>query len=698
MTKLTSTVLFKKTVLASFISLCVSQSVFALQEISDDALSETTGEGIALLPENFSFRFNGADNANNGAGTYGAGSIRLIPVGPLSATATAKGYKKADAWLYGLSLSQSSKNLGAAIDGSDWGNLYGRPIDSWGTADNPWVLTTLNDQNVPNFAGTISNVTYLALEAPLRKMVLPAAGTAESSAYNLKLGLWTDIFQRDATVAENGLNGLSNRLRLAAVWDGFSINGSNLKVFQTLDGVTPSMGGTYNATLKINNVPTVKTFNYGMNTNYNKTFGVAGLVRLNSGATDTKRGTVSNQTTTREIVQMNYDPATKTFSEGAVLATTNGTMTSATANETNNSNGIQISYTPMTNGGLDPYNKFYSGSFSNGGVCTTPQGNTTGGDGQFGQCLNQNGFTTRRLRVKGTNDWTAPTATSVFRISTQEIAGGTYDNSTPALGGAVPNFRPNGNADGIFLYDMNVNLVLGNLYQPLMLSTDGNNFSIELARIPNAQEVYRRIYTRYENIDPAASVDPGVTYLGSTCNIYQCGTSTVAGYQGSSATHSSITIGATDYDPATNRLSAHKGIGSYGVSIGELKSGTGLASSTQEDFTQVWQRSRGTTTQSCGFLCTETIWGGWGAWGAVAPKAPVTGQPHPSLNRPNPYETTWRQNYNNQILGIQTTTPTDIAGRINNMQPPGATVNNNFGSAAIDGLLIQHLKLTTTGL
>ncbi|MEB3792885.1 hypothetical protein [Acinetobacter sp. IK40] len=693
MTKLTSTVLFKKTVLASFISLCVSQSVFALQEISDDALSETTGEGIALLPENFSFRFNGADNANNGAGTYGAGSIRLIPVGPLSATATAKGYKKADAWLYGLSISQSNKNLGAAIDGSDWGTLYGRPIDSWGTADNPWVLTTLNDQNVPNFAGTISNVTYLALEAPLRKMVLPAAGTAESSAYNLKLGLWTDIFQRDATVAENGLNGLSNRLRLATVWDGFSINGSNLKVFQTLDGVTPSMGGTYNATLKINNVPTVKTFNYGMNTNYNKTFGVAGLVRLNSGATDTKRGTVSNQTTTREIVQVDYDPTTNTFFENGVLAT-GTTITSAQANASNNTNGIRTSYDPPTNATV-------SGSFPSGGMCTSPKPNTVGGSVQVGQCYNQNGFTTRRLRAKGTNDWTAPTSTSVFRISTQEIAGGTYDNSTPALGGAVPNFQANTNADGIFLYDMNVNLVLGNLYQPLMLSTDGNNFSIELARIPNAQEVYRRIYTRYENIDPAASVDPGVTYLGSTCNIYRCGTSTVAGYQGSSATHSSITIGATDYDTTTNKLSAHKGIGSYGVSIGELKSGTGLSSAMQEDFTQVWGRTRGYNTSfslSC-FCQLPTTWQAWSTtWNPVSPKAPVTGQPHPSLNRPNPYETTWRQNFNNQILGIQTTTPTDIAGRINNMQPPGATVNNNFGSAAIDGLLIQHLKLTTTGL
>lgn len=689
MAKSTSTVAFKQTLLASFIGLCMSQTAFALQEISDEGLSQATGEGIALLPENFSFRFNGADTANGGAGTYGAGSIRLIPVGPLSATATAKGYKKADAWLYGLSLSQSNKNVGAAINGSDWGTLYGRPIDSWGSASNPWVIKTLTDDNVPNFVGNIENVTYLTLEAPLRHTTLPASGSAESSAYNLKLGLWTDIFQRDANVAESGLNGLSNRLRLAAVWDGFSINGSNLKVFQTLGGVSPAMGGTYDALMKVNGVETTKTFNYGLNTNYNQTFGVAGLVRLNSGVTDTKRGTVSNQTVTREIVQVDYNPTTNTFFENGVLAT-GATITNAQGNASNNTNGIRTSYDPPTNATV-------SGSFPSGGMCTDPVRNTVGGSDQVGQCYNQNGFTTRRLRAKGSNDWTAPTATSVFRISTQELVGSASDSSTPALGGVVPNFQPNSNADGLFLYDVNINLVLGNLYQPLMLSTDGNNFSIELARIPNVQEVYRRIYTRYEHIDPAASVDSGVTYLGSTCNIYQCGSSTIAGYQGSAATHSSITIGSTEYNPVTNQLTAHKGIGAYGVSIGELKSGTGLQSSVQEDFTQVWVRSRGAGSCSI-FTGYCGSWGAWGGWTAVAPKAPLTGQPHPSLNRPDPYETTWRQNFNNQILGIQTTTPANIAGRVNSMQPTGATVSNNFGSAVIDGLLIQHFKFSTTGL
>ena len=83
----------------------------------------------------------------------------------------------------------------------------------------------------------------------------------------------------------------------------------------------------------------------------------------------------------------------------------------------------------------------------------------------------------------------------------------------------------------------------------------------------------------------------------------------------------------------------------------------------------------------------------------MAPKPALAGQEHPSLNRPNPYETVQRQNYNNQILGLQTTMPVGtMAATINAMGSPGGSVSNNFGSAVIDGLLIQHLKFTTTGL
>ena len=118
-------------------TLCVAivvanmQSVFALETLDDDSLSEATGEGIALLPENYSVSMNGANPTtglytdNSGAGTYGTGYMRFIPVGPLSAAATAKYYKKADVWLYGVSLGQSKKNYSATIDATDWGVPFG---------------------------------------------------------------------------------------------------------------------------------------------------------------------------------------------------------------------------------------------------------------------------------------------------------------------------------------------------------------------------------------------------------------------------------------------------------------------------------------------------------------------------------------------------------------------------------------------
>jgi hypothetical protein len=54
--------------------------------------------------------------------------------------------------------------------------------------------------------------------------------------------------------------------------------------------------------------------------------------------------------------------------------------------------------------------------------------------------------------------------------------------ATPALGGAMPVFDQN---EGLFLYNPNINLVLGSLYQPLTfgVAADGKNFTMELARI-----------------------------------------------------------------------------------------------------------------------------------------------------------------------------------------------------------------------
>ena len=124
--------------------------------------------------------------------------------------------------------------------------------------------------------------------------------------------------------------------------------------------------------------------------------------------------------------------------------------------------------------------------------------------------------------------------------------------------------------------------------------------------------------------------------------------------------------------------------------FGESLAQAGLNTQASTDYVQVWNRTR---TDSGGG------WSACGAWGAVAAKPALTGQPHPSLNRPTPYETVFNQNYNNQVLGIHTTMPvSNMAGTLNNITPLGSSALNNFGSVAIDGLLIQHLKFSTTGL
>ncbi|HMY28467.1 MAG TPA: hypothetical protein PLY05_06495 [Agitococcus sp.] len=723
------------------------QSAFALESLDDETMSETTGEGIALLPENYSFMMNGANPStglytdNSGAGTYGTGYMRFIPVGPLTTTATNNGYQKADAWLYGVTLGQSKKAYGATIDSTDWGvpfgaisatpaaTDFGRTITSWGTAENPWVVKTVTDNTVPNFTGTTKSVTYLGLEAPLyNTAAISSLSASEQSAYNLKLGYWMDVFMRNAAVADSGTTAeLSNRLRLAFAWNGFSMNGSNFKIFQTLDGATA--GGTYSATLKINGTDTLKTFNKGLSTSYNQTFGMAGLLRFNSVPTDARRGTVSNQTNTRQIIRLDYNPLSNydvnsntrsgNYFENGILQTTSGSIASAAAEGTNTTAGITETYQPMTEtslrgpaGQTPPYQASYPGTFPNGGVCTDPDAipNVGSGNDQYGQCVSNEGYTTRRFKAFGYNDWAPPSERSVMRISTREL--GTAFAGTPALGGAtggVPNFQPGATAEGLFFYDVNINLVLGNLYQPIMLSTDGNNFSFEMARIPNVSSIYTKIYTRY----PGDLGDPGVTYEGSTCNIYQCGThpvgtnTTISGnYQASTATHSSITIGATERVNSkvvnsitynnVNQIEAHKGVGAYGISIGELKSGSGIYSESVVDYTQVWLRTR--AHNYCGAFCGSSF-GAWGAWQAQSPKTATTSTLHPSLDRPEPYETVQRQNYNNQILGIQTTMPVGtMASTLNAMGSPGGSVNNNFGSAVIDGLLIQHLKFSTTGL
>lgn len=612
----------------------------ALEQISEQEMSESTGEGIAFLPENFFIRTN--DGARDSTGAYiqnnsnqvlDAGYIRVVPVGNVSANRKAVGFDKADVYLYGFSYSQSNKQLGEARDYSDLSSGFGRPIDSWGTEKNPWILQTETETDVPSFnAGNPKNVSYLGINAPdFNKEVYAqaqadlAAGTYDPkkyAAYNLKLSWWGDIFKRDSDVVENGSDGLLSRTRLNATWDGVSLNGSHLRYFQTLNGAESV------------NLPA----------RYNNTLGSSALLRLNGGDATQLRANIAEtvNTDTAEWVQI--------------------------------SDGGGDSNTP--NLGEDATNKYRE--------------------------------QVRMNNLSRTRTWQPKNVKSVLQLSTRQLGTDiTNDLSTPALGGAVPQFDPN---SGIFMYNPNINLPLGQLYQPIMIDTNGSNISLELARIPNNPEIYRQNNQQYQlndyetwtglgsanSIVGADSVGDG-NYYGNTCNFHQCGKNMNGKFR--PATHGSITIGSTVYDGAKNHVSAYKGEEAIGISFGKLENNS-VTQNDQYISGMQYQRRNDVAT---GFLgLGPRRWqylqaNGWGPnsdqnnWDTVNPpwfdiggSAPVG----PDGQTPTTGTRYADEGYRNYALS-----------EVRNTRPEfrqNTSPINNLGSAAVDGFSLQYYKFTTT--
>lgn len=537
---------FRLSTLALSIGLSlISPHGFALEALNDEGLAESTGEGIAFLPEDFSMQFNGADN------TTGTGYIRLIPVGPLTqasqdtnkdglVNASDHSVGKADIYLYGLALSQSNNNYGSSR--TNLNSRFDRNITSWGNAANPWLLKVGTEKDVPDFSApsadstTKGDVSYIMLEAPLYSTKNVAdLSPAEQSAYNLKLGLWADAFVRDPSKIEGdaaqfnlgeNYGGASdstraNRLRLQAVWDGFSLNGSNLKMFQTLGGVTAT------------------EVTQGLSKTYNNTLGISAVMRLNGG---------------------------------------DGQNLRASYTDPNNTSG------PMISSGNNAIRTLGAWQLSDVNTYGCGDASTN-----YTSLACEYRFRSRSVQdqLNSASTWKAPSASSVLRLSTREATGASNGQmlKTPAIDGTNPTFDA---SEGIYMYNPNINLVLGSTYQPLTFGTDGQNITLEIARIPNKASIYKQIYTAYAGATGNLTASQIAEYKGSTCNIYQCGTSTVTGYQGSNATHSSITIGSTVYNSTTNTIEAYKGLSAVGISFGILQDNTVAAGTGTKNYTQ-WQ-------------------------------------------------------------------------------------------------------------
>ena len=522
------------------VALCIfNMPAYALQVLDDDSMSDTTGEGIAFTVSDFRMQFNGEDDA------AGTGYFRFIPVGALSAEAQAyntanptKKIGKGDIYLYGASISANDSNVTTQFSGNT--------VDS-GTTENPWLIS-VQTVNTPSFNGINKPLTYIALEAPLLTNLLKSDGTllaTDPNTYNLKLGAWVDAFVRDPTKEENdtlefGLNridgsgnrfingvnaggGLTlreNRLRLQEVINGVSLNGSSIKIFQTLDGanLASGLGASYSS--------------------YNNTLGLAATLRMNSGDATSVRAPV-------------YSLLAPTDNTTSTLDMPSPTWT-------------------LLHGGWDTtLSASQAGGGCNNGSSVTVTTNFASVGCQF-MVQSRTRTDSKTRTVTKPTQWTAASGLDdhVMRFSTQEKGTTQGLLYSPAFdNGVMPSFA---DTEGLFLYKPNINLVIGSQWQPLVLgvASDNKNLSLELTRIPDVASVYKEIYTDYTGAD--------ASYKGGTCSLYWCGG---AGNGVSiNATHSSITLGTTLYTAPVNTganktplsVSAYKGADAAGVSFGSL--------------------------------------------------------------------------------------------------------------------------------
>lgn len=165
-----------------------------LEQLSEEGLSQTTGEGIAYLPENIKIVFD--DTAY----------IRTLPSTTTPAFPTS-GRKPELVW-YGLALTAADGNVSGRV---------GNAITSWGTANNPWILKVETLSKV-QYNGVTAGVPILSYYAP----------TYTLNEGGLKYAFWSDLVVRDSS--NNILTG--GRMQTQSVWNDVTLNGSRYSIFQ----------------------------------------------------------------------------------------------------------------------------------------------------------------------------------------------------------------------------------------------------------------------------------------------------------------------------------------------------------------------------------------------------------------------------------------------------------------------------------
>ncbi|WP_180039691.1 MULTISPECIES: hypothetical protein [unclassified Acinetobacter] len=645
MTQFTQAKLFRQSCLAAAVSMFAAPSVYALQDLSDEALSATTGEGVALTLENFKMVFQGPNDRSTASsyasgmvdpGKNDTGFIRIIPTGENYEQLGQRAYDK----IY----------KAAYVDAYQQGRVTGYN----GVYDSTFLSSKSTYET--NNATRITNETITTYSTEYRgRLVQSYLESPTMKAYYDQRykdyyngSSWLMDFEEDGTTKESIIPGLKEKSQTAALKNTY-------EMIELLYG-NNSTG----------NLPTTSTFykNYvsGKITRSNlidptkdAQLNAKAAETLNQLATDyakleAQKASDSALATVKKNAEITAKQIASTATVSSLRSKADVFIYGLALSNSKDKNGKSSLATRYTDQGFNwgtaenpwlfhagnqdveqfakdnkgnvgylaieaPLKKIaaddasnniklglwmdvFSRSLNSSNVVDPITGAPTSGldkDYRLRTQIVANGlsFNGSQVRIfqtlKSTNTNYNQTLglASLIRINTNDRAESLSINdgdldargmristaarpelddgtaATPAMDrSAAPIFHE---TEGLYLYSPNINLVLGNMYQPFIVGSEGRNIILEVTRIPNVPSIYSKIYTYYTDIAGNTTGTSGLNasdFKGSTCNVYSCGTELKANssdatalYQGRNATHSSIAIGTVERLPG-NLLNA----------------------------------------------------------------------------------------------------------------------------------------------
>ncbi len=584
MTQIKDILRFRKSYLAMTIGLSLLPSAHAMQELSDSSLSDTTGEGVALVLDDFKMVFQGPKDISAGSsyarrienpGQADTGFIRIIPTGENYQQLSDRTFDNVYQPAYQAQYQSSHNATYSTSKTAEFNRIQTSERATAYNEQNAQKRTEYTNYEKTFVAGTLAQQRYQwhydnVYNVGLNWFLLPAEKRSRSQAAALNdlnnVAEWKTALENKVTTK------ITNEAN--PIGDARATEKANLFALAAVDTHTKQqIRTTVNAATNMDNRKTkADMFIYGLalsksDNDLNSRFSNQGF---NWGSADNPwlihAGTQKNArqftTTAKDVgyiaIEAPLMPITPTENDNNIKL---GLWMDIFARDFNSSNAVD----PITGGpvgGLDVNERLRLQVVANGlslhGSQVRLFQTLPSSDINYSETLGMASLI--RLNTND-NPSTLTRSSSDLNAKGIRISTAALDNNsdgvgaTPALNGSTaPIFNPD---EGLYLYSPNINLVLGNMYQPFIVGSEGNNIILEVTRIPNISSIYNEIYQNYGG-------DLGTSDLkGSTCNVYQCGTpiknhstDAAANYQGRNATHSSISIGSVQHVPSTNRLRA----------------------------------------------------------------------------------------------------------------------------------------------